>query len=384
MTENRRSEKMIDTIILSLPQGSYTISDHDKFTPSTKDMCYQNFGGQSFIKYVQNPTTSDYKNGNYKPRLTITKRIVTGGIATPLKIEFSAPKLLFGNNFDELTDSDFPRIIDMLLVKLKEMGVGVFRHQLEQARVPVVHYSKNIILTDYSTASMVIRELGKVDLTKRLDLNKTHFRNEGHALYYYAKSFSLVFYDKIKDLAMPSGRAVEQDNQIQLNLFDTLKTETPMEVLRMELRLCDARKIKSIFKTLNIPEDLTFQAIFSQETSKKVLKHYWQEVLGNLELLKFSTVQPIDLLELLMKNNQGFNLKTLFSYFGVLILTNSVGPRVLREAIKGRYSDRTWQRFRKSLYNIRNPPEGKYQSINAIGKVLDQFETIKLKDFKID
>lgn len=55
---------MIDTIVLTLKTGMFTILDHDKFNPSTKGI-----------------------------------------------IEFSIPKLLYGNNFDEITDTDFPLII---------------------------------------------------------------------------------------------------------------------------------------------------------------------------------------------------------------------------------------------------------------------------------
>ena len=80
------------------------------------------FGSRSFNKYNQNPPKSDYKNRVYKPRLTITRRVVHGGIATPLKIEFSGPKLLFLNNVDELENKDFGMVINTLQERLKEMG----------------------------------------------------------------------------------------------------------------------------------------------------------------------------------------------------------------------------------------------------------------------
>ena len=68
----------------------------------------------------------------------------------PLKIEFSAPKMLFGNNFDELTDSDFPNLLTKLKRTLKEMGVFILEDHLTSAPVSAIHFSKNIPLTDYT------------------------------------------------------------------------------------------------------------------------------------------------------------------------------------------------------------------------------------------
>ena len=72
-------------------------------------------------KCVQNPTKEDERYGIYKPRLTLIRRWDgTKGIIT-LKIEFSIPKLLFGNNFDELSDNDFSDTIKRLRERLLDM-----------------------------------------------------------------------------------------------------------------------------------------------------------------------------------------------------------------------------------------------------------------------
>jgi hypothetical protein len=372
---------MIDTIVLTLQ--NYTILDHDKFTPSTKNMAMHGFGSQSWIKYVQNPTVSEWKQGIRKPRLTITKRIVTGGIITPLKIEFSVPKLLFGNSFDESQESDFKPLFNLLMTRLKEMGVEVFKSQLARAKVVAIHFCKNIPFTDYTTVSSIIRELYKIDLTKKLDMNHRHYQDDGHALYYYSKSHSVIFYDKIQELKLPKGRAIEKDNALQLNLFDELNKKQ-LEIIRMEVRLCNTRKLKSIFTRLSIPEDLTFEAVFKQETAKKVLNLYWQDILDNLSFIRFATNQPIDLAETIIKKNGNINLKTALCHFGALTLINSVGSRRFRQLINESYSDRTWQRLKKNLKGLKSSPEGKYQPFLTITKVLDEFKPLKLADFDID
>ena len=105
---------MIDTIVLTIPEDKYTILDHDKFSPSTKGLFespYYRLGSRSNFNCKQNPTKTELLKGIYRPRLTVTKRIRKGYFDIPLKIEFSIPKLIYGNNFDELSDTDFSDII---------------------------------------------------------------------------------------------------------------------------------------------------------------------------------------------------------------------------------------------------------------------------------
>ncbi|MCL4386307.1 MAG: hypothetical protein M1326_08360 [Cyanobacteria bacterium] len=195
---------MIDTIVLTIPRDKYIILDHNKFSPSTKgffESPYYTLGSKSNFSCKQNPNKEDLINGIYKPRLTITKRISKGLIDIPLKIELSLPKLLFGNNFDELSDTYFDEIIVKLRSTLEEMAIIIKDIDLIEASVSSVHYSKNIALTDYSTCSMVINELNKINLTKRLDIDKTSYRNEGQVIHYHCNSFEIAIYDKIKDLS---------------------------------------------------------------------------------------------------------------------------------------------------------------------------------------
>src|SRR3989339_686244 len=122
---------MIDTIVLKLSNDMFFITDHDKFPPSARwltDTQTGSFGGRAYIPSKQNPLKADLLNGIYKPRLTLTNRFNhTGRWEPSLKVELSLPKLLFGNNFDELQDCDFEPITNKLQQRLKEMGVRVLR-----------------------------------------------------------------------------------------------------------------------------------------------------------------------------------------------------------------------------------------------------------------
>ena len=242
---------MIDTIVLTLRQNMFTIIDHDKFSPSTKGLYdqtdYYRLGGRSNMVCKQNPTQSELKIGIYKPRLTITKRFNEyHQFEIMMKVEFSIPKLLFGNNFDEMDGTEFNKAVGLLQQKLKQMSVLVFEKFLINAPVSAIHYSKNIPLTDYSTPYSYLEKIYKTNINEKLDLNQTDFRNEGHSLKYRANSFEIAFYDKLKDLdkaRISEKRAEEKDNAIQLNLFEKIKVKKPFEVLRMEARLNKKQKL---------------------------------------------------------------------------------------------------------------------------------------------
>ena len=194
---------MIDTIVLMLQADQFSIADHTRFSPSTKGLFespYYPLGGRGNFSCYQNPTAEEFKNGIYKPRLTVTKRPQKGGFQITLRIEFSIPKLIFGNNFDEVEDAHFALVVDTLSKSLREMGVLVFRDILVNASISAVHYSKNIPLPDYLIPSSILNEIAKINLTQTLDLNQTDFRNDGQSLKFHANSYELALYDKMRDL----------------------------------------------------------------------------------------------------------------------------------------------------------------------------------------
>ena len=216
---------MLDTVVLTLDQSQFEVVKPERFSPSASGLLtapYYSLGAQGTFICVQNPTRSDLQAGRYLPRLTLAKRKRATGFLLTLRIEFSAPKLILGNNFDELESSDFVRTIDVLSEALISMGVQPSRDALRNGRVSAIHYCKNIALTDYTTCSMVMDELKRIDLAKRLDLSHTDYRNEGQAIRYHANSFEVTFYDKLKDLEKArysEKRGIERDYGAQLAMF---------------------------------------------------------------------------------------------------------------------------------------------------------------------
>lgn len=380
---------MIDTVVLTLSQNMFTILDHEKFTPSTKGLYdatsgYYRMGGRANVKCYQNPTSKELKQGIYKPRLTVTKRFNRErNFEITMKIEFSAPKLIFGNNFDELTDANFTEIIGKLKTVLKEMGVFVFESKLEKAPVSSIHFSKNIPLTDFTTPYTYLEQLAKVNINQRLDTNQTDYRNEGHSFKYRANSFEIAFYDKLKDLRQAKTsekRAEESDNQIQLNLFDLLSQNKPFEVLRMEVRLNKRQKIKQILKKIGINTEVIFTNLFSQEMSKLVLSHYLEEIEKNYPpLLAYQYETPKSLFTSLLTANPKITLSTALKMMGLRVLLNEVGVREFRQVTK-RYGNYNWYSLNKEMKKLEKT--GNSSVFTTLKKEINLFKPLKLVDFE--
>lgn len=377
---------MIDTIVLVLNQGMFTILDPDRFEPSARWLKDDSLslGGRGYFPSKQNPTPSELKNGIYKPRLTLTKRM-NGyrNYEVTLKIEFSLPKLIFGNNFDELEDKDFDSIIEKLRLILKDMGVVIFSVKLEEAMVSAVHYSKNIPLTDGSTPYQYIKKIAEANIKLSLDVNQTDFRNEGHSIKWHANSYEVTFYDKLKDLKaskISEKRAIEKDNVIQLSLFDTLQKQRPFEVLRMEVRLGTRQKIRQILKSIGIDSDPTFKTLFSSRISQTILTCYLHEMESRRPaLLDYQNNKPRELLADLAINNPSLSPKQILQVFGLKQALEIFGMREVR-VIFGKCSDRSWYRLVSDANKVRLPMVK--DTFGTIRNHLNEFKPLKLVDFQ--
>ena len=378
---------MLDTIVLTLNNGMYFINDPDRFEPSARFILgdSSSMGSRGYIPSKQNPTPNELKNGIYKPRLTLTNRYnyQKRKREATLKIELSLPKLLYGNNFDELTQDDFTPAVAFLKSRLKEMGVLVFTKELENAPVSAIHYSKNIPLTDGLTPHYIIGKIKEANIKLSLDVNQTDYRNEGYSYKWHSNSYEVTSYDKIKDLETSTKsekRALEKDNAIQLNLFETFQERKRLEVLRMEVRLNKRQKIGQLFKYIGITSELTYKNIFNASVSQKVLLHYLDEIESKrLPLFDYKPTNSKGLLAELIVQNPELKLKRIVQIFGLKQIFDSVNPRELRTMF-GNKSQRSWYRLIAEAKAIKLPPT--QSPLKVIREHLNTFEPLKLVDFQ--
>jgi hypothetical protein len=308
----------------------------------------------AYQKLVKNPSKRGTESGLYFPRLTGYRRKTgKGEDSSTIKIEFSAPKLLYKNNLDELTDAQFGEVIETLRDRLDRMGVVISTADLKQAEVRSIHYSKNIDLRGGYSSRYVIGEIGKINLDRRFDMTKTRYMNEGQSFYAYSVSHSIVLYDKIADLNRGEKRAIDKDpTRYQRGLFDRLKNQS--EVLRFEVRLSHARKMNSLLKSLGFPEKPRFQDVYSSSKAVAILTHYWKTMMADNTLPLFAhTSTARDLFRQILFTQKNAKRKTAIYLTGLLLLSQEPGGmRELREVLSKRVHDRTWYRLVSDLRRI--------------------------------
>jgi len=367
---------MLDTIILQILINYFAITKHDKFTPSTEGIDNDLRG---FVKCINNPTKADKEKWGYMPRLTIIKR----GNRIYLKVEFSAPKLLFGNNIDELGETDFNEVVDKLQKTIKEMGVILWGHQIENAEVMSFHPSKNIPLSKGYTASFAIRELSKISLNQKLDLEKVSFRNGGESLQLYANRHSLVLYDKIRDLNKPAKRAIDKNQtKQQTNLFEYIKKEKRnLEVLRIEVRLSHKRKMVEVLEKVNFKDTPLFKDIFKKDLCQKIVRLYWNDFFGKNLFLFSVNNNPQRILQKILMKYPRTNIRTAVMLVGLNVLCkNDEGIRGFRSIAKNYKPKTNWTTLKRYLdkFNddiFENPA---YGFIKDIENALDEFKSFRI------
>lgn len=381
---------MIDTILLKVPHPHFSVTRYEMFQPHAKGLFqepYLPFNGQPYVKCINNPTKKDIEQGNYKPRLTIVKRIAKSGFAINLHIELSLPKLMHGNNFDELNDSDLEEIRRRLSTQLLHMGVHVSKEHLLAAPVYAVHYSKNIVFDDYTTASLILNALEKIKLNRQMDLNATDFRNQGEAVRYYAKSHEFVMYDKVADLNKSKDRAIEKTDRghnLQMNIFEAVRSEgKPLEVIRLELRLKSRQKMKQVFARLGIDNDLTFASLFSQKLSQKLLQHQWDSIYKKLMPVLMQDLTISDQFELIAKQRPDDTPMRVLAMTAISTMKRAEGHRKVVGRFKGRYSERTMQRLYKDIEGLNYQLLNRAAPFDHITQVLCQFTPLRMAEHDV-
>jgi hypothetical protein len=369
--------KMIDTIKFTLDRRMFWPVDGSKFQKGITNL------GHGYGVLVQNPSKREMTCGIYKPRLTLANRFnTTGNHELTLSVELSLPKLVYGNNFDELQDSDFDRLVDLLKSALDSMGIKVFRDLLAKAPVSAIHYSKNIPLTDGSTTNYIISKLKEAGLSAALDTNQTDYKN-GCGFKWHCNTYEIGFYDKIKDLETAKKwgdkRAVESQNAIQLSLFDALQCRKTFEVLRMEVRLGCRTKITSLFTKLGIGRELIFKDLFDSATSKTVLRSYLEEIEAHRpRLLDCVPSDAKSLIADIKLSNPSLSAAHVLQLLGVKSALESMGHTELRSMLG--YKARNWYRLLADVRSIK--PTISRDPLAVVRNNLMEFKPLKLVDFQ--
>ncbi len=368
---------MLDSAGLLITAGNIRIIDFDVFSPSAKNFFEPPFCKGAYVKCVQFPNKADSRAGIYKPKLTLIKQVVNGGYSINLKVEFSVPKLLFGNNFEELEEADFEAVLFKLQEILAEMGVLVEVETLKNAKICCVHFGKNVILAE-APSSLIINTIRKLNISKRLDAGNTDYRNDGQAIRYHANSYELTFYDKVKDLEqskISEKRAIECDNELNFDFFSAAGLASK-EVLRMEVRLNTARKLKEILAKVGCEvKSPTFNDVFDKGVARGVLIHFWDSCIKpSLPAIILSEQSGQEIYH--QAKNLGMNDYRALQVVGALNIIKGDTYRTLRNAL----SNHSYYRVKAEFDKFEQSDSYLCNSFKQIRKDLVEMQSLRFKE----
>lgn len=351
---------MIDTVIISIPQNEYKPRSNYRGTFSWKPVGKNSF----FEKYLLSSATP---TSGYFPKVFLHKN----GRSESLRLEFSAPKVLHGNNLEEMSQKDFYEMIKKLQLLIFRMGLYLSKEVLSRSNVCAIHIGKNIRLSGGYTSSFVIKELSKLNISKRFDLNKTDFRNSGEGFQVYTKQHSIVFYDK--SLEILSDEKIAKD-LTQKGLFRQ-KTD---QILRLEIRLCKAQKIKGVYGVLGLKyEEFLYQNCQDCNLSE-ILKYYWKTIIFcKNEFLFTKSVCPETNLAFLLRKLPDLKPKEAIYLIGLQsIAVSENSMREIRHLFDRKFSQRNWYRITADIKKLNSL--NKFETHEWVRQIEDQLGIIRI------
>ncbi len=378
----------IDTITLTLAPTDIIIGDTNRFTPNAATVLgadARNMGMNKYISAKCNPTKQEVAAYGYLPYVTLYKALRSGGLSAGLRVQFSATKLLYGNNFDELKTGDFIALCRRLLESLNYYDITVHGglKTLATARVAGVHYAKNFIFTDYTTARDVIQVLQKCDVNGWRSVSTSDYSNNGYGYKTHSKYQELAFYDKLAELNKDKrGQAVfDKDAQTQLGLFNNRQIVKPFEVLRMEVRLNNARVIKQQLTKAKLEPSLKLNAICSQGYSKAVLACHLRELYAAYPKITEATVDdPLQLLSDLYVQNPKRSMSTIVNAVGLYVLSKHSGTRAMKDVVGSKGTQALMRLSKRANGELRYRSQ-KSEVFQVLEHDLNNFKPVRLEDY---
>lgn len=373
---------MIDTIKLAIPINDSQDLSKVAFETSLNAV---RIGSTSYFRTFRNPIPAERRLGIYRPRLTFIRRPTGIDKSTNmLLVEMSLPKLIFGNNFEEIAENDFGTIISSLTRNLKEMGAPIMPEQIQKASVVKIDLCKNIILPEYVSVPSITSQIRKADISTIYDPDYTQFRNGGHIFHVHCNTSDVAFYDKVADLRqgkISEKRGFERDYYVQTKLLKLLQ-RNKRDVLRVEVRLNSKKKIGVELKAIGIDcEDLTFENIFRADLAKGILLSHWNKIFKTIPKVLLDSDSPEQLFYEIIKDNKITPQKALAKLGFILLSGQCEDSRQLRNVIENRFSRSTWTGLRKA----REPPDKtQLKTLLYIGRVISETKTLRSSEIGLD
>ncbi|WP_372519683.1 hypothetical protein [Candidatus Ruminimicrobiellum ovillum] len=244
---------MIDTVKLMLTAPE--IRNKDLFVYKTDEKTGYRFG---YLKPIN--------DGIYRPSLLYFEP----DFFSYLYVRFSIPKFLFGNNLQEVKESQFEDVVNKLVTELNKLGITVSADAIRYADIRGVDYSKNFILSPNLTTDEVLDVL-KLSKYSRMKL----FTSKYPYIKFHSKSLSILFYDKLKEMTQHGGIIPN---------FSKINSSMKNRIFRTEIQFRNTYGVKERLAKIirKGKHSIRFKEIFNENMMKIVFNHCLRKLNENM------------------------------------------------------------------------------------------------------
>lgn len=400
---------MPDTCVMKIVgKDNFEVKDYALFNPEFKTRTYADLTENERRKHDNLPLQkfimrSGPDKQRYYPKVEIFENFhpTQERLEYSLRLESSLPKLIFGNNLQEIEASNRENILFTLEDRLKMMGIAVRTSNLSRALVTAIHFGKNTFLPENILHREIVDELIKTAINQTEDVTRTQHKNSGEVLQIYSGVREYAFYDKVRDLRKPSNRRTDKGakTSVEKDLF----TSYPIahrECFRFEYRLKHAPTLrKEINMILGRKHDVivTFNDLFSETLWKQILWNAWRKLIEipHNKLALFVTANNEQMIFTHMmkiirqgKKNAHSQNKMIIAY-GISQILKHIGVKMVKDEFSRTWSAKAAERLEEKFKIAIQLTEGLTYSdrIMFIDKALEEFRRIDsetLRTHKID
>jgi len=276
-----------------------------------------------------------------------------------LELEFSVPKLLYGNSLQEVGEGHREVVFDRLKSCLVEVGIFIGETEIiAEARVGAIHFCKNIPLPQEIQMQDILAKLALTDISKATDVTETEFKR-GQVLHIYSGTVERVFYDKIADSMRPKVKRKDKGPISSERIIVDRYNLDKREVFRYEYRL---KKTQTVMRDVNKALErepktyVAFKDVFTPGLCRKMILASWRVLLqkpGN-QLALLGSAPDSNLLAYICSEagkgkRNGHSLNTALISYGIIRAIQDYGVKQLRKTIFSTWSEDHSERVTKKI-----------------------------------
>lgn len=339
----------MDTVILKISSPyRFQTGDRSLFLPELIKRKYEELSPterSSIRPYLRRFRLEPKQQDEYIPRVEIFETLTDDhkDLRYILKIEFSAPKLLYWNSLQEVGENDQERIILALKSALAKVSVFVETDAIANALVSGVHACKNIPLPKTIKMREIINELSRVDISKAFDVADKQDKKGARVLNIYAGTTDWSFYDKISDCLRPKNKRKDKHLIKYEREFIERHNLQDREVFRYEYRIKKNQTIKRDINELlgrDYETRVSFKDLFTPNLLKNLVLNSWQKIIERPEnqLSLFGRTEKLSILlhifsEAKKKGIGAHSMNNAFISYGIATSVQDLGVKEVKGAI---------------------------------------------------